>query len=272
MDYYGVDYFVLSVRGMPGEYADDELMPLWDGKYGYSYINTRKIIIPPQFWNAQSFSEGLAAVEVRPTEWGYINKTGQIAIEPRFRKAEPFSEGLAAVALGPTQWGYINKTGQMIIAPQFLIAEPFKNGQANVMDQAIKWHSINKTGQTMAENVVRPRPFSEPPPKQVKKAGWDFYATVTLAQMLGLAFIYWTVRNMCDNEQLKRKRWLILLSFVNLPLFTFSKWGVDFTIETIIFLVICMTISLLLAGLLLFTKLGAGRRGPDSDKECKQVT
>ena len=237
MNYYGVDYFVLSVRGMPGEYADDELMPMWDGKYGYSYINTRKIIIPPQFWNAQSFSEGLAAVEVRPTEWGYINKTGQIAIEPRFRKAEPF-----------------------------------KNGQANVMDQDIKWRSINKTGQTVAENVVRPIPFSEPSPKQVKKAGWDFYATVTLAQMLGLAFIYWTVRNMCDNEQLKQKRWLILLSFVNLPLFTFSKWGVDFTIETIIFLVICMTISLLLAGLLLFTRLGAGRCGPDSDKECKQVT
>nr|WP_255296973.1 WG repeat-containing protein [Leptospira weilii] len=59
----------------------------------------------PQFYNAYSFSGGLAAVKIcverEPEQgclklkYGYIDKTGNVAIPPQFEIASHFSEGLA---------------------------------------------------------------------------------------------------------------------------------------------------------------------------------
>ena len=53
-----------------------------------------RIIIKPQFDEADSFSEGLAAVRVG-AKYGYIDKQGKIVIKPQLDCAGPFSEGLA---------------------------------------------------------------------------------------------------------------------------------------------------------------------------------
>ncbi len=70
-----------------------------DGKFGY-IDKAGKVVIAPQFFAAQDFAEGVAAVRVEQTadsKYGYIDRTGNMVIGPRFHQAGPFSEGLAAV-------------------------------------------------------------------------------------------------------------------------------------------------------------------------------
>jgi len=54
------------------------------------------VVIPPQFEQAESFSEGLARVKVG-NQWGYIDKVGKLVLQPQFEQAESFSEGLGLV-------------------------------------------------------------------------------------------------------------------------------------------------------------------------------
>ena len=64
-------------------------------KYGF-IDKSGKVVIEPQFDDADLFSEGLVLVE-KDGKWGFIDKSGKVVIEPQFDDAEPFSEGLAKV-------------------------------------------------------------------------------------------------------------------------------------------------------------------------------
>jgi hypothetical protein len=69
----------------------------------YGFVNPAgKIVIPPQFDAADSFSEGLAAVDTRGA-WGFIDQTGKMVIPPQFEECTVLP-GLCAV-LG-TKVGY----------------------------------------------------------------------------------------------------------------------------------------------------------------------
>jgi hypothetical protein len=86
------------------------------GKYGY-IDKTGKLAIAPQFYEADDFSEGLAAVEIDDS-WGYIDKTGKVVITPQFDDAFGFSGGLAWVSIsGKGKRGYIDKTGKFVWQP-----------------------------------------------------------------------------------------------------------------------------------------------------------
>jgi hypothetical protein len=102
-----------------------------DGKWGY-IDRTGKVVIKPQFYWAEEFSEGLAAFESDEGLYGYIDETGRVVIEPKLERWSPFSEGLAAVAIKNMEWGYIDKTGKWVIEPHFFYANPFKDGFASV--------------------------------------------------------------------------------------------------------------------------------------------
>lgn len=79
----------------------------------YGYMDTSgRVVIKAQFINAQSFSDGLAAVEV-DGQWGYIDRDGQIIIQPQFLKARSFSNGRARVEVSPDCWRYIDRTGKV---------------------------------------------------------------------------------------------------------------------------------------------------------------
>lgn len=56
--------------------------------------------------------------------WGYINKKGRIVIEPQYKEAKSFSNGLAAVFDGKN-WGYIDHKADLVIACQFTNADYF---------------------------------------------------------------------------------------------------------------------------------------------------
>jgi hypothetical protein len=113
--------------------------------YRYGYIDaTGKVSIPPQYEEAEDFSEGLAAVKVstwregyRTTKdrYGYIDKTGQMVLPAKYYSAGSFSEGLANVCEEEAGCGYIDYKGQMAFKlPDGLTApSEFHDGLATVL-------------------------------------------------------------------------------------------------------------------------------------------
>ncbi len=80
------------------------------------------------------FSEGRAVWYGEYGRAGFIDSTGRFAVAPRFARVRPFSEGLAAVSLKPKgNWGYIDKNGAWAVEPQFALATPFADGLAQVV-------------------------------------------------------------------------------------------------------------------------------------------
>src|SRR5258708_5901695 len=99
-------------------------------KYGYM-DRSGKMLIPPQFDAAGSFSNGLAPVRVG-AKWGYIDTKGVLAINPQFDLADPFSQdGLAVVGIGG-KLGFIGKNGQFAVNPMYEGAGEFGDGLAPV--------------------------------------------------------------------------------------------------------------------------------------------
>src|SRR5688572_22466534 len=85
--------------------------------------------------------------------WGYINRTGEIVIEPQFFAANEFSEGLAAVRLGGT-YGYIDSGGEFVLPAKYDLAEPFRNGLALVHIDG-KPYMIDKKGTIQFEHPYK---------------------------------------------------------------------------------------------------------------------
>jgi len=90
----------------------------------------------------RGFSEGMAAVCIGDPNgeealWGYIGLDGQWVIEPQFKDALSFSEGLAAVNFGEEtrpEWGYITPAGELVIEAIYESAGQFSEGLAPVYD------------------------------------------------------------------------------------------------------------------------------------------
>ena len=92
-----------------GDFADG-CAPVRDGRK-WGFVDTSgRWLHPPSWDDAQSFSEGLAAVgmdtgrfedDVSQTgavyDYGYVDRHFRVLIPPQFSAARPFSEGLAAV-------------------------------------------------------------------------------------------------------------------------------------------------------------------------------
>ncbi len=119
-------------------------------KWVYGYIDkSGKVVIQPQFTEAEAFSQGLAVVHRPNGEVGYVDKTGQMVIGPGPYEARKFSYGLApiqAVKNGP--WGYINFRGIFTIQPSYSNASVFSEGLARVEKNGL-WGYINPKGETI---------------------------------------------------------------------------------------------------------------------------
>lgn len=76
--------------------------------------------------------------------WGFKNGAGQVVIPAQYEEAGSFSEGLARVQV-QGKWGFVNVSGEMVIAPRFDQARFFQNGQAKVQEGA-KWGYVDVTG------------------------------------------------------------------------------------------------------------------------------
>ncbi|MDQ3109522.1 MAG: WG repeat-containing protein [Bacteroidota bacterium] len=78
--------------------------------------------------------------------FGYIDKKGNWAIKPQFTEANSFSNGLAVVNLNYQKSGYIDKTGKFVVPPKYDYAGNFANGYALVRINMYDPVYIDKTG------------------------------------------------------------------------------------------------------------------------------
>ncbi len=78
---------------------------------------------------------------------GFINKKGEVVIPLEYDNGRSFSEGLAAVCIESqsSKWGYINKDNEEVLPFKYDIAEPFYNNIARVGLYG-KSMKINKQG------------------------------------------------------------------------------------------------------------------------------
>jgi WG containing repeat len=124
---------------------------------------TGKQVIPPRFFRASDFSEGLASVRIYPEkkypvgwtkktwDFGYIDTSGKIKIKPQFPSADSFSDGLAKVYIKNKGYGYIDHQGKIIVTPsnRFIRLYSFHEGRAIVYPDKsnANFYLIDKKGQ-----------------------------------------------------------------------------------------------------------------------------
>jgi hypothetical protein len=95
----------------------DERVSSINSELIFKYIDKKgKMVLMPDVFVADAFSEGLAAVTFDWELWGYMNKKGEIAIKPKYRKASMFKDGFASVYIGEDdgKWILINNKGEYI--------------------------------------------------------------------------------------------------------------------------------------------------------------
>ncbi|MDO4799006.1 MAG: WG repeat-containing protein [Bacillota bacterium] len=89
---------------------------------------------------ADLFAEGFACVvkDLRSNEprFGFIDKSGQITIPIQFEQAQSFSEGLAAVRING-KWGFIDRVGAIVIPAEYDWVRDFEDGLAVAAKEGI---------------------------------------------------------------------------------------------------------------------------------------
>jgi hypothetical protein len=121
-----------------------------DHRYGFVDRDLR-VVIPPRFDHAKSFSEGLAAVALGDV-WGFVDRAGKFVISPAYRSVEPFREGLAVV--GNERYAFLRADGAPAFEATFEWARSFSFGFAAVRAGAgasARWGFIDRTGRLSVE-------------------------------------------------------------------------------------------------------------------------
>ena len=109
----------------------------------WGYVDASGVMtIPVQFENAQSFSEGRAAVQ-QGRKWGYIDSSGAVVVSPAFRRAHPFTEGIAAVCV--SKCGFTLPNGAAPFSGNFESVGHFHSGVAAAKRDG-KWGFVETTG------------------------------------------------------------------------------------------------------------------------------
>ena len=137
-DYFGY-YFTDGFASVCGE----------NGLWGV--IDTAgTIVVPFQFDNISSFSEGFAVVRGDGL-YGYIDTAGTLVVPYQYDQAYDFSEGLAVVKIDG-YYGYIDKTGEMICDAVYTYACPFREGLASV-ERDDKFGFIDASGEYVIDPI-----------------------------------------------------------------------------------------------------------------------
>jgi hypothetical protein len=128
----------------------------------FGYINAEgRVVVEPRYWEAEDFSEGLAAVAVGD-RWGYIDKEGRTVLGPKWVAAQNFSEGLAAVNEDGVGWVFIDKTGATVFKAPYDAPGQFSEGLASVVIDADTQGFIDRMGRLIYKGEVKPgTKFSE---------------------------------------------------------------------------------------------------------------
>ena len=118
------------------------------GEFYFGFLDeSGKELVPLEYYDCLSFSEGLAAV-CKDGKVGFINTAGELVIPMQydyddscFRGSDQyfFSEGLASVCVrdetGELKFGFIDKTGTTVVEPIYDGTRFFSDGMAAVFER-----------------------------------------------------------------------------------------------------------------------------------------
>jgi hypothetical protein len=152
-------------------------------KFGYVNTSTQVLSIEPQYYDASEFSNGLAAVALKPCGdscyYSYIDKSGRVMIENTFTSVGDFDKGKAIVATSycdgdPCEYGIINRRGEFIVNPIYLDIQPATEGLF-AAHNAKGYGFIDETGQTIIPFTYQDAtPFSDGAAAVKKDSAWIF--------------------------------------------------------------------------------------------------
>lgn len=131
---------VVSVA-IPSRYTD-----FYDFVYGY-IDTTGKEVIPIQYDQASSFSEGVARVSKVGKGYGFIDKSGKEIIPLKFSSANFPEEGFITVEIKDRKWGLFNTKGKEIVPPKYRDISDFQEGRAAILSESYQWGFINEKGE-----------------------------------------------------------------------------------------------------------------------------
>jgi hypothetical protein len=142
-----------------------------NNRWGYKNADG-EVVIPAQYYYANEFSEGLAAVRTSggsDMNYGYINSKGDVVIPCEYYSASDFHNGVAAVSIlenpHEPKYFYINKQGEKLYNKTFNMADSFHDGYALVLKEGSvdplvpsqyrgqKWSYININGEYATEET-----------------------------------------------------------------------------------------------------------------------
>lgn len=107
--------------------------------------------IPPRYYEASDFREGLAAVALTPTSrYGYIDAHGGTVLLPAYEEAQPFSEGLAAVRKDG-RWSFIDKKGKVALKTACVALGDYHEGLAACKTSGGKLGFIDRQGKLVVK-------------------------------------------------------------------------------------------------------------------------
>lgn len=150
-------YIYLDKNGnqaIPGEFYDARsfseglaLVQTTEDIKRHSFIDKNCNIIISNIEEARDFHDGRAAIKVNG-QWGFINKEGKITVSCVYNAVSDYSEGLAAVQCDDGLWKYVAKDGYEFIQDKFSFAGDFHDGLALVKEGKRKQLAsfINKEG------------------------------------------------------------------------------------------------------------------------------
>ncbi len=144
----GFDYLFIDATPV-GDYPI--LAGNFDGENGFIDANG-KWVIPPSWYYAEPFSEGLVYVQDEQT-LGFIDRNGNYVLQYTYDEmltSESFSEGRAAACFSNGFWGYIDQQGNIIVDSIYIEAYPFSCGVACVEDEQ-GYTYIDSNGNIMSE-------------------------------------------------------------------------------------------------------------------------
>ena len=149
----------------------------------YGFLNKEgEFITEICYGESSKASEGLIAVYsdagLQSLKTGYLDLTGNVVLPPTWYDAKDFSEGLAAVQKEAftSPWCFIDKTGQTVINGTWDSAESFSNERA-IVHSAEGFRIIDKTGTVLGNAYGKAYSYTEAGYARVAKAdgtGWDF--------------------------------------------------------------------------------------------------
>jgi hypothetical protein len=106
-----------------------------------SFIDRKgKRAVKQQYTAVQSFSNGLAAVQMNYGKWGFIDTLENVKVPFQFtHEPKSFSDYRAFVQGSNNKWGVIDTTGNLIVEPVYNQVFPFSSGIAVVSTMDNKW-------------------------------------------------------------------------------------------------------------------------------------